>query len=100
MHLQKPDLPGMDRIVVGHDELDRKWLPGCAAGVDRASYREGWRGPWADKLIAKADKKRPIGQVTVTQWLNRLGHGPQWAVVLKLKVRPLAPSDVTDVEFE
>ncbi|KAG8863986.1 hypothetical protein FRB96_006859 [Tulasnella sp. 330] len=86
--LEEPDLPGQKELEPGDEDTDSAWLPGADKDRYHTTYFEGWRGPWADKLIAKLDKKRPLGQVTVTQWKVSCGV-PQWAVVLKLKAKSM-----------
>ncbi|KAG8983966.1 hypothetical protein FRB93_006878 [Tulasnella sp. JGI-2019a] len=83
--LDSPDLPGQDELAPWAD-TDLEWIPEDPESTMR--FYEGWRGLWADKLMAKSDKRKPLGQVTITQWTTTLGR-KQWAVVLKLKAKRL-----------
>lgn len=69
----------MDTLVPGSEPLDSQWLP-----ENDFSYFEGWRGPWADKLITKANGKRSrsLGSRTVVEWEK----DRKWGVELRLKV--------------
>lgn len=79
LFLNELELPGMPAFEPENSESDDGWLPPENPGV---TYRaEGWRGKWARELIAKAEKKLPLGESSVTVWHN------DWGLKLKLEVR-------------